>query len=153
MHVIFVLSYSMHSELTLSHTGCKDVRRWGNVADDIQWWEIQTRGQREQEKLATTAECWVLNYLLLLRKGTLEWLWLILWKQLHQTQKEWKKSLRKERRVKQETSLFHHGNLSSTYTAVIAGSSVPLSQKELVKWEKSQEREKRCSVVWNVRGN
>lgn len=43
-----------------------------------------------------------------------------------------KKSLRKERRVKQKMSLFHCVNLSSTYTVVIAGSSVALSQKELV---------------------
>lgn len=43
-----------------------------------------------------------------------------------------KKSLRKERRVKQKTYLFHCVNLSSTYTVVIAGSSVVLSQKELV---------------------
>lgn len=44
-----------------------------------------------------------------------------------------KKSLRKERRVKRKMSLFHFVNLSSTYTVVIAGSSVVLSQKELVK--------------------
>ena len=42
-----------------------------------------------------------------------------------------KKSLRKESRVKHKTSLFHCVNLSSAYTVVIAGSSVPLSQKEL----------------------
>lgn len=40
-----------------------------------------------------------------------------------------KKSLRKNRRVKQKTLFFHRVNLSSIYTVVIAGSCVPLSQK------------------------
>lgn len=69
---------------------------------------------------------------MLLGKRTFESVWLTHRKMVAEGSEKVEKPPRKKKRVKQKTSLFHWVNLSSTYTAVTAGSSAALPQTGLV---------------------